>query len=452
MRGRTLTPALQLDERPTSLWLIDLAGGRNRLGGSALAQVYGELGEEPPDLDAAAAADAARRRARASCAPPGMLRAYHDRSDGGLFVTLLEMAFAGHCGLDIALPRGPRCSALAQLFAEEPGVVVQIMAGDEAAFLEILARHGLARSRALPRRTGAASCACRSASGEALLDEPWVDLRRAWSETSWRLRRLRDDPQCADEEFAAQRSGRRARSERRAELRSARRMSPRPTSARGARPAVAILREQGVNSQVETAAVFDAGGLQRARRAHDRRARRAAQPRRVPGTGRLRRLLLRRCAGSGRGLGEVDPVPRGGARGVPALLCARATLSRSASATAARCSPRCKQHHPGHRALAALRAEPQRAVRGALLAGRGAALALGAARGHGRLGAADRGVARRGARGVCEPLPRREACAASGLVGLRYVNGDRSVAASLSRPIRAARRSASRRCRTPTGA
>ena len=100
---RTLTPALQLDERPTSLWLIDLAAGRNRLGASALAQVYGELGEEPADLDEPArltqlAAALAELRAA------GMLRAYHDRSDGGLFVTLLEMAFAGHCGLDIALP------------------------------------------------------------------------------------------------------------------------------------------------------------------------------------------------------------------------------------------------------------------------------------------------------------------------------------------------------------
>src|SRR4029077_3704597 len=137
----TLTPVLQLDERPTSLWLIDLAGGRNRLGGSARAQVYGELGDEPADLDepqrlTQLAAALTELRAH------GLVRAYHDRSDGGLFVTLVEMAFAGHCGLDIALPaaRGP---ALAQLFAEEPGVVVQILAGDEPAFLAILARHAL---------------------------------------------------------------------------------------------------------------------------------------------------------------------------------------------------------------------------------------------------------------------------------------------------------------------
>ena len=108
----TLTPAPQLDERPTSLWLIDLGAGKNRLGGSALAQVYGELGDTPADLDDAqlllrlAAALGELRAAN-------MLRAYHDVSDGGLFVTLVEMAFAGHCGLDIALPARPRSCARA---------------------------------------------------------------------------------------------------------------------------------------------------------------------------------------------------------------------------------------------------------------------------------------------------------------------------------------------------
>src|SRR6202030_2551449 len=106
------------------------------LGASALAQVYGELGEEPADLD-----EPQRLRrfaaALAEARAAGMLRAYHDRSDGGLFVTLLEMAFAGHCGLDIALPAA-RGTALAQLFSEEPGVVVQILAGDESDFAELL--------------------------------------------------------------------------------------------------------------------------------------------------------------------------------------------------------------------------------------------------------------------------------------------------------------------------
>jgi phosphoribosylformylglycinamidine synthase len=253
----TLTPVLQLDERPTSLWLIDLAGGRNRLGASALAQVYAELGDEPADLD-----EPQRLKqlagALAELRAHGLLRAYHDRSDGGLLVTLVEMAFAGHCGLDIALPaaRGP---ALAQLFAEEPGVVVQLLAGDEPAFLAILARHGLGEA-ALYLGAPVSELRVQLRVGDSVLDESWEELRAAWSETSWRMRRLRDDPQCADEEFAAVT----AAGERRLEV--ALGFDPEedlsaPYLALGKRPAVAILREQGVNSQVETAAVFDACGF-----------------------------------------------------------------------------------------------------------------------------------------------------------------------------------------------
>ena len=255
--SRTLTPALQLDERPTSLWLIDLARHRNRLGASALAQVYGELGAEPADLDAPAqllglAAALKELRAR------GMLRAYHDRSDGGLFVTLAEMAFAAHCGLDIALPAA-RGAALAQLFAEEPGVVVQILAADEPAFNDILTRHGLGEA-ALYLGAPVSELRVQIRVGAEQLDEPWAELKRAWSETSWRMRRLRDDPQCADEEFAA------LTAEEDPGLTVALSFDPQadlaaPYLARGARPAVAILREQGVNSQVETAAVFERAGF-----------------------------------------------------------------------------------------------------------------------------------------------------------------------------------------------
>jgi phosphoribosylformylglycinamidine synthase len=254
---RTLTPALQLDERPTSLWLIDLAHGKSRLGGSALAQVYAEFGDEPADLDVPhrlVQLAAALTEMRAT----GMLRAYHDRSDGGLFVTLMEMAFAGHCGLDIALPaaRGP---ALAQLFAEEPGVVVQILAGDEPAFADILGRHGLGEA-ALYLGAPVIDLRVQMRVGAVHFDEAWADLKRAWSETSWRMRRLRDDPQCADEEYAAQTA------EEDPGLTVALSFDPQhdiaaPFVARGVRPAVAILREQGVNSQIETAAVFDRAGF-----------------------------------------------------------------------------------------------------------------------------------------------------------------------------------------------
>jgi phosphoribosylformylglycinamidine synthase len=253
----TLTPALQLDERPTSLWLIDLAGGRNRLGGSALAQVYGELGDEPADLDEPQRLTqlaAALRELRSH----GLVRAYHDRSDGGLCVTLLEMAFAGHCGLDISLPAA-RGAVLPQLFAEEPGVVLQILAGDEPAFLTILARHGLGEA-ALYLGAPVSELHVQIRVGDTLVDESWEELRRAWSETSWRMRRLRDDPQCADEEFAAQTSAAQPRLTVGLSFDPEEDISA-PFIARGVRPAVAILREQGVNSQVETAAVFDACGF-----------------------------------------------------------------------------------------------------------------------------------------------------------------------------------------------
>src|SRR4029077_3874249 len=192
----------------------------------------------------------------------GMLRAYHDRSDGGVFVTLLEMAFAGHCGLDIALPAA-RGGALEQLFAEELGVVVQLLAGDEPAFLEVLGRHGLGAA-ALYLGAPVSELRVQMRVGELEFDEAWADLKRAWSETSWRMRRLRDDPQCADEEFAAHTA------EHDPGLAVALRFDPEedvaaPYLARGVRPAVAILREQGVNSHVETAAVFERAGFE----AHD---------------------------------------------------------------------------------------------------------------------------------------------------------------------------------------
>jgi phosphoribosylformylglycinamidine synthase len=254
---RTLTPALELDERPTSLWLIDLGGGRNRLGGSALAQVYGELGDVPPDLD-----DPQRllnlTAVLSEMRAANLILAYHDRSDGGLFATLLEMAFAGRCGLHVALPAaaGP---AAAQLFSEELGVVLQIMAEDEPRFTGILAKYGLANA-ALYLGAPTTEMRVQIKIGDVELDESWVDLRRAWSETSWRMRRLRDDPQCADEEFEAQTNAEDPG------LSVDLRFDPEddvaaPYVARGVRPSVAILREEGVNSNTETAAIFDRAGF-----------------------------------------------------------------------------------------------------------------------------------------------------------------------------------------------
>ncbi len=253
---KTLTPAL-VNTEPTSLWLIDLSGGRNRIGASALTQVHGALGRDAPDLD-----DPQRlikfAAAMAELRAANLVLAYHDRSDGGLFATLVEMAFAGHCGLDIALPveRGP---AFPQLFSEELGVVLQVRAGDEQRVADLFARHGLGK-HSLFIGTPTTDLRVRMRVGDSLLDETWVDLRRAWSETSWRMRRMRDDPQSADEEYAAQSAAADPG------LSVALSFDPEediaaPIVLRGTRPAVAILREQGVNSQVETAAVLERAGF-----------------------------------------------------------------------------------------------------------------------------------------------------------------------------------------------
>jgi phosphoribosylformylglycinamidine synthase len=253
---RTLTPVLRTDFPATSLWLLDLGGGRNRLGASVLAQVYGELAERPADLDdpqrlvRLAAAVAELRRA-------GVLLAYHDRSDGGLFATLVEMAFAGHCGLDIELPPGPAASVL---FSEELGVVVQTRATDEDRLLDVLDRHGL---RNHCSRLGSPSSTMRvriMAGAERILDESWSDLRRAWSETSYRMRTLRDDPQCAEEELSVQTAADDPGLSVSLTFDPDEDVSA-PYVARGARPRVAILREQGVNSQAETAAMFAHAGF-----------------------------------------------------------------------------------------------------------------------------------------------------------------------------------------------
>jgi phosphoribosylformylglycinamidine synthase len=421
---RTLTPALQLDERPTSLWLIDLAQGKNRLGGSALAQVYGELGDEPADLDVPQrliGLAAALRELRAA----GMLRAYHDRSDGGLFATLIEMAFAGHCGLDIALPAG-RGPALAQLFAEEPGAVVQILAGDEPAFLEILGRHGLGEG-ALYLGAPVIDLHVQLRVGSEHFDESWADLKRAWSETSWRMRRLRDDPQCADEEYAAHTA------EADPGLTVALTFDPQhdvaaPYIARGVRPAVAILREQGVNSQVETAAVFDRAGF---------------TPYDVHMTDLLSgRVSLAQFKGlvacGGFSYGDVLGAGEGWAKSILFHERVRAEFerffARSDSFAFGICNgcqmfaalksiipgtahwPRFVQNRSEQYEARFTLVEVQKSP-SVLFAGmEGSLLPIAVAHGEGRAEFTDAAAA--------------AACSASGLVGLRYVNPDRSIAAS----------------------
>jgi phosphoribosylformylglycinamidine synthase len=254
---RTLTPVLDTAAGPSLLLVVDLGAGRDRIGGSCLTQVFGAVGDVAPDLDDArrlVSFFAAIRELRDA----GLILAYHDRSDGGLAVTLLEMAFSGRAGLDIDL--GDVAEPIAALFSEELGAVLQLRTADLERARDILERRGLG---ALSRPLGRVAAGRRirvSGAGRLLIDEDRVRLRALWSETSWRMQRLRDRPACADEERDARLD------EEDPGLAWKLSFEPgddiaAPLIATGARPRVAILREQGVNSQVEMAAAFDRAGF-----------------------------------------------------------------------------------------------------------------------------------------------------------------------------------------------
>jgi phosphoribosylformylglycinamidine synthase len=257
------TPQLRTDAGETELLLVDLSRGHARLGGSILAQVFGETGHEAPDLG-----DPADLRALyaalAELRQGGLVLAYHDRSDGGLFVTLAEMAFAGRTGLriDVAPLAGPNAAdprILAALFSEELGVVLQTRAGERERVLEILKRHELV---ALALGRPAADGVVRVTSGKReLFAEPRSALQRLWSDTSYRMQTLRDNPESAREEHDAILDDADPGLSPRLGFDPAEDVAA-PFVARGARPRLAVLREQGVNGQVEMAAAFDRAGFE----------------------------------------------------------------------------------------------------------------------------------------------------------------------------------------------
>lgn len=254
---QTLTPALRTDEGDTDLILIDLGRGQNRLGGSCLAQVYGQLGDHGPDLDqpkllvqfVAALRDLFIEL---------MLLAYHDRSDGGLLVTLAEMAFAGHCGIDVDLDAlGP--DPLAALFNEELGAVIQVPHSETDCVLKFLSDHGLGECSTVIGTLNDDDQIRLRRHGQVLFESTRMALQQTWSETSYRLQSLRDHPDCAAEEFARI-------SMDDPGLHAVLTFDPDDDIAahdieRSARPAIAILREQGVNGQMEMAAAFHAAGF-----------------------------------------------------------------------------------------------------------------------------------------------------------------------------------------------
>jgi phosphoribosylformylglycinamidine synthase len=253
----TLTPWLRTDAGETRLVGIDLGRGKNRLGGSCLAQVYGCIGSVAPDCDDPALLEgmfAGMRELRAH----GLVLAYHDRSDGGLFVTLVEMAFAGRCGLEVELEAADAAGAL---FSEELGAVLQVRAAEVERVLATLRNHLPHDAVSVLGRVTAEDRVRVNAAGRVVFDEQRSVLRRAWSETSHAMQALRDDPDCAREQYDSVCDPRDPGLHVQIDFAT----SPEsrgPAVLKGAQPRVAILREQGVNSQLEMAAAFDRAGFE----------------------------------------------------------------------------------------------------------------------------------------------------------------------------------------------
>ncbi|HLS85894.1 MAG TPA: phosphoribosylformylglycinamidine synthase [Burkholderiales bacterium] len=278
VRG-TLTPRLRTDAGDTELLLIDLGGGRNRLGGSILAQTYSRLGATPPDVDSPAALKSFFGAIQAI--RPYVL-AYHDRSDGGLFAAACEMAFAGRCGVTLSLDAlafdaaaddvdafkrdadeqlAGRANdlALAALFSEELGALVQIRVADRQKVMDALRAAGLGECTHIVGQLNGRDEIRVTRNARAVLAKPRAELQRAWSETSWRMASLRDNSECAQEEYD------RILDKDDPGLSFQLSFTPRKSGfAVGgkARPRVAVLREQGINGQVEMAAAFDRAGFE----------------------------------------------------------------------------------------------------------------------------------------------------------------------------------------------
>ncbi|ENM3848865.1 phosphoribosylformylglycinamidine synthase [Vibrio cholerae] len=255
---KAVTPQLRTDLGETSLILIDLGNGQNRLGATALAQVYKQLGDKPADVDNAAQLkgffDAVQTLVRND-----KLVAYHDKGDGGLLVTLAEMAFAGHCGIKANIETLGD-DALAALFNEELGAVIQVKNDELNAALATLAAHGLEACAHVIGEVEASDRLLITCGEEVLIERSRTELRTIWAEMTHKMQALRDNSACADQEFAAKQDNRdpglnvKLTYDVQADVAA-------PYIAKGVRPKMAILREQGVNSHVEMAAAFDRAGF-----------------------------------------------------------------------------------------------------------------------------------------------------------------------------------------------
>ncbi|WP_165698460.1 phosphoribosylformylglycinamidine synthase [Chimaeribacter arupi] len=255
---RTVTPQLRTDKGDSALLLVDLGNGRNALGATALAQVYRQLGDQTADVHDAQQLAGFFNAMQALVADEKLL-AYHDRGDGGLLVTLAEMAFAGHCGLDADI-RALGDDHLAALFNEELGAVIQVSADQREAVEAVLAQHGLqACTHYLGRVTEGDRVVIRSGD-KTVYSESRRTLRTWWAETTWQMQRLRDNPACADQEHQAKQQENDPGLNVNLTFAIDEDVAA-PYIIKQARPKVAVLREQGVNSHVEMAAAFHRAGF-----------------------------------------------------------------------------------------------------------------------------------------------------------------------------------------------
>ncbi|WP_429946127.1 phosphoribosylformylglycinamidine synthase [Bibersteinia trehalosi] len=255
---KTVTPQLRTDKGASRLLLIDLGEGNNRLGATALAQVYKQLGDKPADV-----VNVARLKgffnAMQTLVADGKLLAYHDKSDGGLITTLAEMAFAGNCGVKADIAQLGE-NDLGVLFNEELGAVIQVRESDLAAVQAVLSAQNLANVTFDIGTVVTGDSFEITRNGASVFSQKRSELRGIWAELTHQMQRLRDNPECADQEFAAKKD-----------------VENKGLSAfltydvnediaapfinKGAKPSIAILREQGVNSHYEMAAAFDRAGF-----------------------------------------------------------------------------------------------------------------------------------------------------------------------------------------------
>ena len=258
---RTLTPELHLDKGASELLLIDLGRGQNRMGASILAQVYSQVGQSVPDVDRAADLKGFFDSIQ-ELNQQGKLLAYHDRSDGGLAAAAIEMAFAGHCGLQLTLDK--LCSsaddAMAALFNEELGAVIQIAQADRAEVLAVFEQHGLADCvKPIGQPVTGGQVRISLAGNDLFVGERRI-LQRIWTETSYQIQRLRDNEECAEQEFDALLDEQDPGLSAKVTFDINQNIAA-PYINKGVRPKVAVLREQGVNGHVEMAAAFDKAGF-----------------------------------------------------------------------------------------------------------------------------------------------------------------------------------------------